>query len=231
MTSASPAAQSLSALLLKHCPVYYFDAQEPIPLTNLDQYTQNGTVNPDRSVTGAVTYSNDTIDLHYFAFYLKDAGLKIIGSWTSGSHPYDIEHLVVQVDRTTAAVTGILYQPHGFAEHFFIKGEADLAQVLVDAARPLVFVSQGKHGQYPTPGTIIRYLGFANDHCNPADPNKPSGTTVHPATSRLLAQSSIDGGKFKGIKNRLEIDYSTIPVVPLSKVKTHMCFKMPKLSS
>lgn len=215
------------ALLQQYCPVYYFDARETIPLVNLESYAFGKADVRDNSVTGVVRYTNTTTDLHYFAFYLQDGGTSVLNTrFTVGDHAYDIEHLVVQIDNASRGVIAVIYQPHGTKEHFAIRDKDDIEAILSKGLRPVVFVARGKHANYPTPGTIWRYFGMANDYCNPAT-LEDAKVTVNAASTQLQSIRTIDGGKFRALRDRLAVDLNSKPSIRLAKVATRLRFAFP----
>ncbi len=219
MSPAPSTPFEAQALLSKHFPVYHIDYREKLRVISLNRYVESKTLEEDDSVTAvAVRRAGGGWLLHYLCYYDADGGLNL-GFTTIDEHRYDVEHLVVEVD-ANGAVTGVLYQPHASKEHFWIRGAADLARVLVGAVRPLVYSSYGKHGCYPVPGLVLRYGGFASDSC--LKPVRQKYVPVAPSP-KVLKTEKIDG-VFPALPPRLRGDLSAKPVARLDDVRTRMLF-------
>jgi hypothetical protein len=206
------------ALLQTYAPVYFTDHAEKVQPISLELYVLTKAKLANGSVAGVVTHSTDNAAvtlLHYFVFYDHDGGLRILGN-VFDSHPYDLEHLVVEL--TNSTVTGVLYQPHGGSEHFCIRGDKDLGSILIDGKRPRVYASRGKHAQYPVSGTVYRYAGIASDVCQQAVQQTFTVQEVSPAVMQV---EYIDG-VFKSVAPKVRQAVRSKPVLRLDKVKTHM---------
>jgi hypothetical protein len=214
------------ALLDMFMPVYHLDYREKIRPVSLETYVSKKTLVEDGSVTGAITASPNTGNkyLHYFLYFPEDGGLLIAGK-AVGAHAYDMEHIIVEVNIATESVVGVLYQPHGSREHYWIREKVDLVRILANDRRPAVYVSRGKHGNYPVSGTIYRYGGFASDVTD-----KPVRQKYHvvPASASLMKLKKIDG-EFHGISKRLTHDFAQKPTERLDRVRRRMLFEMPPI--
>lgn len=207
-------------LLTQHCPLFHKDRYEQEVLMNMNTYVATGKFVADSTCTGYVAQMDQKTLLHYFFYYPKDDGMRVFGLGTPvDAHQYDLEHIIVE--RTGAVVTGVCYFPHASAESFWIRGDNDLSQLLVQG-HPAVYASRGKHASYPVSGTIFRYGGFANDHIDPV----LVPISVVQASDQLLAVDLIDN-KFPAIRHRITGDFSTVPTVTLASARYHMMFKMP----
>lgn len=213
-----------TSLLAAHTPLYFVDAAEKVKMINLNRYIAEGVQVEDNTVTGVVSTGPDGRTLlSYFAFYPRDDGLSVLGGLrTLDAHKYDLERVTVELD-AQGTVMGVCYFPHGHTEHYWIRGSSDLQKLLVQG-RPHVYCSRGKHGSYPVNGTIWRYFGFANDHCEPALllPN----VTVVPASEQALALPRIDG-VFPGLPPNMRSNLSVLPTVALSSACYHLLCTLP----
>ncbi len=211
-------ASQSQALLSKHCPIYSTDHREKIMPISLDKYVVSKQCVSDDTVTACVTDEGDGVKhLHYFLYFASDGGLEVF-QMVFDSHQYDLEHMIVEVD-ASGAVKGVLYQPHGSAEHFWIRG-SDLKSILAKGLRPLAFISRGKHGLYPLSGSILRYFGVASDECD-----KPVRRNYTPllASASLMKLRHIDG-VFPGIQGRITAPTHKKPTVPLKDVRSRLLF-------
>jgi hypothetical protein len=204
-------------LLIAHRPMYYFDRDETILPVNYVDYVRDKEINQDSTVVGVVERTDTVLYLHYFLYYMSDGGLEIF-EIKLGSHKYDMEQLTVEVTQG-GVVKGVMYRPHGQSEHFQIRS-TDLSRVLVGNKRPRVYVSKGKHGQYPVSGTIQRYFGAVNDECDPGPAQDYTVLTI----SKGMRNVRVDG-QVQSISSRMRQDERSIPVTALSSVKTRMLFQ------
>jgi hypothetical protein len=224
LSQAGGADSTDSALLSTYMPIYHLDYREKIMPVSLEQYVKDKKLVEDGSVTGTVTASPTAGNkyLHYFLYFPEDGGL-FIGTKAVDAHRYDIEHLVVEVNVASGAVVGVLYQPHGGKEHYWLRDLADLARILAFDKRPSVYVSHGKHAGYPISGTIYRYGGFASDSIA-----KPVRQRYHvvPASAAVLKLKSIDG-VFQGLPKRLDQDFAKKPNEKLDRARRRLLFTLP----
>lgn len=210
-------------LLEKHVPAYYLDIAENTQPCNLSVYVTSKNFICDSTVTGVVTASpSGGLYLHYLYFYALDAGMTRCRR-VFDAHDYDIEHIVIELN-AVGAVQGVLYQPHGQKEHFWIRHASDLAQILVEGLHPKAFASIGKHAMYPCSGRIFRYFGIANDKCFPG-PAQDVGVVL--ASDELMQLQYIDG-VYRALPGRISQDFGSKKEVRLSAVKTRLFFALPK---
>lgn len=212
-----PDDDSNSSLLQRHMPVFYADHREKHKVTNLITYTTTKEIVHDDTITGTVTENNGSVLLHYFLYYDQDGGMEV-GGTVHDAHRYDLEHITVEVEKESRQVMGVLYQPHGSREHFWIRGEADLKRILVHGRRPVVYSSYSKHGSYSVDGTIFRYFGVANDVTENPVLQKYTLIEVPPA---LLQLERIDN-KFRAIAPKLRTDVYAKRTVRLDDVRRRM---------
>jgi hypothetical protein len=211
---------STDLLLQKHCPLYSTDYRENIFPISLEKYVETKQCVADNSVVAhLVEKPNDLKHLHYFLYFAADGGMEFFDIAFDG-HQYDIEHMVVEVNGNDT-VTGVLYQPHGSKEHFWIRDPKDLTKILSGGTQPIVYVSRGKHACYPLSDTIFRYFGVASDECE--HPVEHNYTAVQ-ASTMLLNTDRIDG-VFPGISTRLTVANENKPVVKLTDVGTRLLFR------
>ncbi|KAG5187452.1 hypothetical protein JKP88DRAFT_161772 [Tribonema minus] len=210
-----------NALLVKHMPVYYTACNESEEPVNLTTYMRSALCEKDKTVSGVCQLLPTAgALLHYFLFFMRDTGMSIFGINGVGGHDYDIEQVVIELG-ADANVKAVFYTPHSASEHFCISDEADLNIILVDGVRPRVYVSQGKHAQYPVPGTVRRYLGLANDTCK-LPVRQEFGVTVLDKDIR----DSVSIGTFEGIKKRLEPAVLNVPTVRINHLRNRMLCKL-----
>lgn len=207
-------------VLSVHRPFFFKDFREKEPLINLNEYIASGRQVADNTCTGYIVRHGNVVLLHYFFFYLRDNGLRVLG-FDIDAHKYDVEHIIVEL--TDQQVTGVCYLPHGSKEFYWIRGITDLSKILIDGTRPVVYASRGKHASSPVPGTIWRYFGVANDHVRKP---VPSTVTVVAASDEVMAEPRIDN-VFDSLQDRVVGNFKQYSVVPLSKVRTHLLFKLP----
>lgn len=203
--------------LVRNCmPTYFFDYKEEEQPANLTTFIKTKTAVTDNTVSALVRPSDDgeTSYIHYFLFFMKDDGMTVLGMQNMGAHDYDIEQTIVHVD-AKGAIIALHFLPHNTQEHFRITDANDIKQIVRDG-HPQIYVSRGKHGCYPTAGTITRYLGFANDLCD--RPARQAFTPVLLADD--VANAKCIGNGFRGIRSRLKVD-ETIPRIRLSEVRLH----------
>jgi hypothetical protein len=210
-------APSDLTLLDRHRPEYHFDRREKHMPVDLRAYVRDGSTVHSKRVSGIVTRDTSSIRLHYFTFYVEDGGLPFLCG-SLGAHRYDVEHLIVELDSGGRVVVGVVYMPHGSREHFWIRNAYDLDTILVDRrTRPTVFVSRGKHAQYPIRGAVMRYFGLLNDTCDPA----PKELYFVDAADAALAATTI-GGVYRGLRARTSMDLTKIPTIRLRDVRKNM---------
>lgn len=202
--------------LQRFLPEFHFDILETIFPVSLNAYTASQAVVPDH-VTGVIEQIGEVTRLHYACFYLRDGGTKVLGLFDAGSHAFDLE--MVTVDVVNDAVARVYFFPHGAAEWFCI--EQNVNSILRDG-HPQVFVARGKHGIYPVPGKIFRYLVLF-DSCN---------IPTHRVLNLELASRNVMNTKYiadgmRGLSKHLQKDYDAVPRVRLAEVSTRMLFKLP----
>ena len=220
-----------SALLQAHVPIFYFDKDERFRPANLSQYVLANRRVYDKTVTGIVSPTTDSrgrnvTDLWYFTFYFEDGGLEFGDTGLSvGGHQFDVESVVVRIDNQTQAVTTVAYLPHGSREHFRIAGSADLSRILVNG-RPRVYVSRGKHGQYPVPGTIGRPPVIDSCDPGPADASFTVTEAIKTVKGASIPPSNValppDAERMASIGRRKEKNIEDLDVVRLDDVTTHL---------
>jgi hypothetical protein len=137
------------SLIEKFLPTFFFDYQEK-------NFPYNYKTNKEENVV--VAYKNGNI-IQYWLYYNQDGGL---GPFDLGSHEFDHEGLVIKINDDGSKIKEIAYRPHGSEEHFKIIGD-DVKKCINTDDRPIVYVTIGKHAQYPVCGTIKKYFGIAND--------------------------------------------------------------------
>lgn len=75
------------------------------------------------------------------------------------AHEADLEHITLELDKTSKAIKRIYYGSHGRHEGFWIpRGQAPF-----EGEHPVAYVALGGHGNYPREGTYVRIYGIAND--------------------------------------------------------------------
>jgi hypothetical protein len=140
--------------LEKFCPMYYFDNDEKIFPVNIH-------TNAQENVVYCVQGKGNIFA--YWLHYAKDGGL---GPFNLGDHELDNECLIIKLNDSLDKVTNIIYRPHSSAEHFQLTDEdEDFNDCIGKNGRPIVYVSQSKHAQYPVSGKIWRYGALLNDVC------------------------------------------------------------------
>ncbi|KAG5188959.1 hypothetical protein JKP88DRAFT_177399 [Tribonema minus] len=205
----------VSAAVRACAPVYYFDHREIESPVNLQKFVMTKAEVPDNTVSAVFTPSADGDGgfIHYFLFFMRDAGMSVFGV-NLGSHRYDIEQTIVQVNGQ-GKIVGLQFMPHNVKEHFWIKDTYDLAMIVRDG-HPQVYVSLGKHGCYPVAGTVTRYLGFLSDVCD----NPVRQTLEAVILSDAMVKLKYIGAGFQGIRSRLTVNKS-VPTIRLSDVRLH----------
>lgn len=155
----------IPALIEACTPVYHFDYKETESPVNLTRFIQTKAAVADDTVSAVFRPAADGEGgfIHYFLFFMKDAGTSVLG-FNMGSHEYDIEQTIVQVS-SKGKIVAIEFMPHNTREHFWIRDTKDLATIVRDG-HAQVYVSRGKHGCYPVAGTVTRYLGAVSDVCD-----------------------------------------------------------------
>jgi hypothetical protein len=204
-------------ILQKFEPKYFFDGEEKYLPANYSEFVTAGKAKYDSTVVGNVTYVNGKTRLHYFLYYTEDGGLEYF-EISIGNHVYDIEHLIIEIDPKSSTIIGILFRPHGSSEHFWIRNPEDIKQI--GEQHPKVYVSRGKHAQYPISGTVFRYMGGANDSC---DAKVYLDTAVVQVNPDVLKASV--GGVMKSLRSRSLDNTTQFPSVKLKDVKLRMLLK------
>eukprot|EP00904_Undaria_pinnatifida_P003240 jgi/Undpi1/12917/HiC_scaffold_7.g02583.m1 len=170
--------------------------------------------------------------LIYINYYVDDGGLQVCGCactcCTTGDHPYDLEVVVVEVD-PNSKVSGVFYAPHSGHEHFWIRDHDDIDEIMGgeggDGYRPEVFISRGKHANYPVSGKIARIFGFANDRC--MDPVASDYPFV-PLSQAAIELDLIDN-VYPGPSTKINRDWSVAPEARLAENVDYVAATQPAL--
>jgi hypothetical protein len=102
----------------------------------------------------------DTIELYYLMVFPYNGPRKILGIQDAGQHYGDIEHVTIELDKTSKNPIRMYFGAHGDADGKWIDWK-DVQKV--DQTHPIVLLALEGHGAYPEEGYAYRIFGLAND--------------------------------------------------------------------
>jgi len=115
-------------------------------------------------IYAVVKSKNDRWIIYYFMLFPFNLGKNVLLVQQAGDHEGDLEHLTVEVDKTTNQVIRVHYGAHGTADGRWVEAR-DLPMV---DGKIVAYIGKGGHGLYPAPGVAYRIFGLANDVMNTA---------------------------------------------------------------
>jgi len=158
-------------------------------------------------------------DLVYYLFFPYNGPM---GPFHVGSHWYDMEHVTLRFRGHVVTRDSVPFKVL-FSIHSSYKWFDYDSPILSKYNKHLeVFVARNSHACYPRPGTYLRYMGFANDHCNRGTRPQPSIILYNP-TDPIFAYKSVIGLKDTHNLNRDEFKFGEVASVYNNSITSYCC--------
>lgn len=111
-------------------------------------------------VYGNVREFHDTIELYYILYFPYNGPRKILGLQDAGAHNSDIEHVTIELNKSTMEPVRMYFGAHTSTDGKWIPW-SEVQKVR--NTHPLVLLALDGHGAYPKSGYARRIFGLAND--------------------------------------------------------------------
>jgi hypothetical protein len=111
-------------------------------------------------VYGNVREFQDTIELYYILYFPYNGPRKILGLQDAGEHNSDIEHVTIEISKSTMEPVRMYFGAHTSTDGKWVPwSEVQKTR----NTHPLVLLALDGHGAYPKAGYARRIFGLAND--------------------------------------------------------------------
>jgi hypothetical protein len=104
--------------------------------------------------------NKNTLRLTYMFTYAYNGEYPILWLQDAGQHPYDLEHITVEINRVTGDLIRVYYGAHGPADGVWTMAD----EVPIDSdGKIIAYSARTGHGLYPKVGGAFRLFGISND--------------------------------------------------------------------
>ena len=103
---------------------------------------------------------NQKLYITYFTLYAYNCDYNILNIAKTGSHPCDLEHIMLEIDPNTNTLLRVLFSSHTPKDGRWV----DVKDIEFENNKVVAYAALYGHGLYPKQGMIIRLLGLANDY-------------------------------------------------------------------
>jgi hypothetical protein len=103
---------------------------------------------------------NQKLYITYFTLYAYNGDYNILNIAKTGSHPCDLEHIMLEIDPNTNTLLRVLFSSHTPKDGRWV----DAKDIEFENNKVVAYAALYGHGLYPKQGMIIRLLGLANDY-------------------------------------------------------------------
>ncbi len=138
--------------------------------------------------------SGDKLYITYIFFYPYNGNYDIIGLAGLGSHPGDIEHLTLELNKSTGKIIRIFYGAHGSKDGKWVP----VRDVSFENGHPVCYVAYNGHGLYNTSGQSFRIGGFANDYLNKGKRWEPKVNRIYMPNDKKFVPNTMGWVAFNG---------------------------------
>lgn len=107
-----------------------------------------------------LSYKKNKIYIRYIFVHAYNGDYNILGLLNAGSHEGDIEHIVIELDKSTEKLTRVFLSAHTSVEGKWIEKD----KLTFEENKIVVYSALNGHGLYEKEGVALRYFGIANDY-------------------------------------------------------------------
>ncbi|EXJ95382.1 hypothetical protein A1O1_00503 [Capronia coronata CBS 617.96] len=161
----------------------------------------DGTLPPSTTAIITVSKANDTIDAFYFYFYAYNQGNWVLGlpALEFGDHVGDWEHTMVRFVR--GVPQSVYFSQHSSGQAFTYsavqKADTDMHSRNGLGVRPVVYIANGTHANYATPGPHDHTIPNVNTLVGPlTDHTDAAGIIWDPLPQALCYDYDVDADVF-----------------------------------
>jgi len=115
----------------------------------------------------AILESEEYWDVTYNVFFEYNGATGFVCGLRLGAHEADLEHVTTRINKASQMLEAVYFSAHAKLDgewRYVAKMEKEEGPK--GEIHPVVYVALNSHANYPSPGTRIRILGFANDMKN-----------------------------------------------------------------